>query len=155
MGYSKRVGVTGPLVAYRDGFVEDLAGKGYTTASAMRQVCLLADLSRWLESRALGAGDLRPAQVEDFLSARRAEGYTALLSGQGLAPLLGYLRGLGAAPVAAEPVASTPAEILVQEYRAYLAHERRLAASSIERYLGPARLFVPSASDETGSTWST
>ena len=52
MGYSKRVGVTGPLVAYRDGFVEDLAGKGYTTASAMRQVCLLADLSRWLERRA-------------------------------------------------------------------------------------------------------
>ena len=30
----------------------------------------------------------------------------------------------------------------MQEYRAYLAHERRLAASSIERYLGPARLFV-------------
>ena len=80
--------------------------------------------------------------MEEFLSARRAEGYTALLSGQGLAPLLGYLRGLGAAPVAAEPAASTPAEILVQEYRAYLAHERRLAASSIERYLGPARLFV-------------
>jgi len=133
MGYSKRVGVTGPLVAYRDGFVEDLVGKGYTTASAMRQVCLLADLSRWLERRALGAGDLRPAQVEDFLSARRAEGYAALLSGQGLAPLLGYLRGLGAAPVAAEPVASTPAEILVEEYSTYLAHERRLAASSIER----------------------
>ena len=142
MGYSKRLGVTGPLVAYRDGFVEDLAGKGYTTASAMKQVCLLADLSRWLERRALGAGHLRPAQAEEFLSARRAEGYTALLSGQGLAPLLGYLRGLGAAPVAAEPAASTPAEILVQEYRAYLAHERRLAASSIERYLGPARLFV-------------
>ena len=142
MGYSKRVGVTGPLVAYRDGFVEDLAGKGYTTASAMRQVCLLADLSSWLERRALGAGDLRPAQVEDFLSARRAEGHTALLSGQGLAPLLGYLRGLGATPVAAEPVASTPAEILVEEYSTYLAHERRLAASSIERYLGPARLFV-------------
>ena len=80
--------------------------------------------------------------MEDFLSARRAEGYTALLSGQGLAPLLGYLRGLGAAPVAAEPAASTPAEILVEEYSAYLAHERRLAASSIERYLGPARLFV-------------
>ena len=122
MGYSKRLGVTGPLVADRDGFVEDLGGKGYTTASAMRQVCLLADLSRWLERRALGAGDLRPAQVEEFLSARRAEGYAALL--------------------AAEPAASTPAEILVQEYRAYLARERRLAASSIERYLGPARLFV-------------
>ena len=142
MGYSKRLGVTGPLVAYRDGFAEDLASKGYTTASAMKQVCLLADLSRWLERRALGVGDLRPAQVEEFLSARRAEGYTALLSGQGLAPLLGYLRGLGAAPVAAEPAASTPAEILVQEYRAYLARERGLAASSIERYLGPARLFV-------------
>ena len=80
--------------------------------------------------------------MEDFLSARRAEGHTALLSGQGLAPLLGYLRGLGATPVAAEPVASTPAEILVEEYSTYLAHERRLAASSIERYLGPARLFV-------------
>jgi integrase/recombinase XerD len=142
MGHSKRVGVTGPLAAYRDGFVEELAGKGYTTASAMRQVCLLAHLSRWLDGRALGAGDLGPARVEEFLSDRRAEGYTALLSGQGLAPLLGYLRGLGAAPVAPGPAASTPAEILVEEYSTYLARERGLAASSIERYLGPARLFV-------------
>ena len=125
------------LVAYRDGFAGGLAGEGCTTAGAMRLVCLLADLSRWLGRRAPGAGDLRPAQVEEFLSARRAGGCTALLSGQGLAPLAGYLRALGAAPVAAEPAAWTPAEILLREYRACLARERGLAASSIERYPGP------------------
>jgi hypothetical protein len=118
MGDPKRIGVTGPLAAYRDGFVEELIGKGYT-AGAMQQVWLLADLSRWLEGRDLGAGDLTPARVEEFRSARRAKGYTALLSERALLPLLGYLRDLGVAPVAPQQVASTAAEALVEEYSTY------------------------------------
>jgi integrase/recombinase XerD len=142
MGDPKRVGVTGPLAAYRDGFVEELVGQGYTVGSAMHQVWLMAHVSRWLESRALGAGDLTPDRVEEFVEVRRAAGYTGWLSGRGLSPLLGYLRGLGVAPTPPDPVAVTPAELLVEEYRAYLASGRGLAASSVERYLGPAWLFL-------------
>ena len=142
MGDPKRIGVPGPLVAYRDGFVEELAGQGYTAGSAMQQVWLMAHVSRWLESRAWGAGDLTVERVEEFVEVRRAAGYTAELSERGLVPLLGYLRGLGVTPTPAEAAATTPAELLVEEYSTYLARERGLASSSVERYLGPAWLFL-------------
>ena len=137
-----RVRVSGPLSAYRDGFAEELARQGYTPGSAQHQVGLLAHLSRWLDSRGLGAADLRSGRVEEFLQARRAEGYALELSQRGVLPLLRYLRGLGVAPVPPEPAPGTPTEMLLEEYGRYLVAERGLAASSVERYLGPARLFL-------------
>lgn len=142
MGDPKRIRMTGPLVAYRDGFAEELTRQGYTAGSAMRQVWLMAHVSRWLASRALSSGDLKPERVEEFLEVRRAAGYTAELSGRGLAPLLGYLRRLEVTPTPPERAAATPAEVLVEEYSTYLERERGLAASSIERYLGTIRLFL-------------
>jgi integrase/recombinase XerD len=137
-----RVRVSGPLSAYRGGFAEELARQGYTPGSAQRQVGLLAHLSRWLDSRGLGAADLTPECVEEFLGARRAEGYTIELSQRGVLPLLVYLRVLGVAPVPPEPGPCTPAELLVRQYGHYLAAERGLAAVSIEGYLSTARLFL-------------
>jgi site-specific recombinase XerD len=134
--------VTGPLVAYGDGFREELIGQGYTPASAARQLQLMAHMSRWLVSEGLTAGELMPARVEEFLEARRADGYTLELSQRGVAPLLGYLRGLGVVPTPPEPVAATPVEMLVEGYRNYLAGERGLAASTVCRYTGVARLFL-------------
>ena len=137
-----RVRVSGPLSAYRDGFAEELARQGYTPGSAQRQVGLLAHLSRWLDSRGLGAADLTPECVEGFLEARRAEGYTIELSQRGVLPLLVYLRALGVAPVPPAPLPCTPAEMLLRQYGHYLAAERGLAAVSIEGYLSTARLFL-------------
>ena len=142
MNDPRRVRVRGPLSAYRDGFAEELARQGYTAGSAQRQVLLLAHLSRWLDSRGLGATDLTPERTGEFLEARRAEGYGHELSPRGVLPVLGYLRGLGAAPVPPKPAPGTPAEMLVEEYGRYLAGERGLAAASIEGYLRVARLFL-------------
>ena len=127
----RRVRVSGPLAAYRDGFAAELAGRGYTPGSAQRQVGLLAHLSRWLDSRGLGAADLTAARVEEFLAARRADGYTRELSGRGIAPLLGYLRGLGVVPASPQPAACPASELLVQDYRRYLMRERGLAESTV------------------------
>ncbi len=137
-----RTRVTGPLVAYADGFREELTGQGYTPGSAARQLQLMAHVSRWLVSQGLTAGELTPARVEEFLQARRADGYTLELSGRGLMPLLGYLRGLCVVPALPEPVACTPTEMLVEDYGSYLAGERGLAASTVCRYAGVARLFL-------------
>jgi len=142
MNNPRGVRVSGPLGAYRDGFAEELARRGYTAGSAQRQVLLLAHLSRWLDSRGLGAADLTPGRVEEFLEVRRAEGYAYELSQRGLLPLLGYLRGLGLAPVPPEAAPGTPAEMLLEEYGRYLAAGRGLAAASIEGYLRAARLFL-------------
>src|SRR5260370_14609387 len=146
-----RVRVSGPLSAYRDGFAEELARQGYTPGSAQRQVGLLAHLSRWLDSRDLGAADLTPECVEGFLQARRAEGYTIELSQRGGLPLLVYLRVLGAAPVAPEPGPCTPAEMLLRQYGHYLAAERGLAAVRLEGYRAPARLSCPDRGGPGGS----
>jgi integrase/recombinase XerD len=142
MNDPRRVRVSGPLSAYRDGFAEELARQGRTAGSARRQVLLLAHLSRWLDSRGLGAADLTPGRVEEFLGARRAAGYALGVSQRGLLPLPGYLRGLGMAPVRPEPVPGTPAEMLLEECGRYLAAGRGLVAGSIERYMATARLFL-------------
>jgi len=59
-----------------------------------------------------------------------------------MAPLLGYLRGLGVVPQPAAVVPDGPAEELLASYRAYLTDERGLAPLSVQRYLRIARAFV-------------
>jgi len=142
MGDPKRIEVTGPLVAYRDGFVDELVGQGYTRNGAMRQVWLMAHVSRWLEGRALGVGDLTADRVLEFVEVRRAMGYTGQRSQRALTALLGYLRGLGVTPTRPEPAAVTPAEVLVEEYCAWLTSERGLTEGSVEVYLGPVWRFL-------------
>jgi len=143
---SGRGHVSGPLARYAEGFRQGLLGQGYTEGSAARQVHLMAHVSRWLAAQDLQPADLGEcAALERLVAARRADGYAGFLSARALAPLLGYLRGLGvvAEPVLPEP--RTPAEVLAGRFGEYLARERCLAAESIRSYLGVARRFMADA----------
>ncbi|MGI8946732.1 MAG: tyrosine-type recombinase/integrase [Ornithinimicrobium sp.] len=142
MGRPSRVRVTGPLAPHAAGFGQDLAGQGYTPHSASYQLQLMAHASRWLASRGLGVEELTAVNVEAFLEQRRAEGYRLWLSAKAMAPMLGYLRGLGVVATPAATVPVTPAAELQQRYRAYLIHERGLADSTVAGYLHVARLFL-------------
>jgi hypothetical protein len=62
--------------------------------------------------------------VDRYLAACRAGGYTAYLTLRALGPLLGYLRRLGVAPEPVRPGPATAAEVLQEEYRAWLLGER-------------------------------
>jgi len=95
---SLHVRVTGPLEPFAKGFRAELAEQGYRPWSAKHQLYLVAHLSRWLAGQGLEAGQLVPERAEQFLAARRAAGYTSLLTLRGLLPLLGYLRGLRDSP---------------------------------------------------------
>ena len=75
-----RIRVEGPLAAYSAGFWAGLLSKGYTRLSAEKQMCLMAHLSRWLEGDALEASELTGQLAEEFLQARRAEGYATYTS---------------------------------------------------------------------------
>jgi site-specific recombinase XerD len=88
------------------------------------------------------------ARVEEFLEARRAEGYTLWLSTKAMAPLLAYLRGLGVVQTPSPEEPATPAEALLERYRRYLIQERGLAASTIAAYSHVARLFLFSRSPD-------
>ncbi len=70
-------------------------------------------LSGWLASAGLTAADLTGEAAAEFLGARRAAGHRTGLSARALAPVLGYLRSVQAAPPRGRPVPATPVEALL------------------------------------------
>lgn len=137
-----RVRVSGPLGSFADGFADELARSGYGLQSVTLHVRLLAHLSRWLETERLDAAALTSAVVERFLAERRAAGYGVLRRAKGFAPLLGYLRAVGAVPPAARVVATTPVEALLERYRRYLLVERGLGEGTVRGYVDVVRPFL-------------
>jgi integrase/recombinase XerD len=142
MSSPSRVRVTGSLVRHAAGFRADLEAQGYRRNAVANQLQLFAHVSRWLESKGLRPEHLTHELVLQFLSARRAAGYSLWLSEKGVAPLLTYLRGLGVVPVAEPPVAAAPADRVLGEFRSYLVHERGLAPGTVAADVHVARLFI-------------
>ena len=142
MSRACRVRVTGPLAIYADGFRADLAARGYVAESANRNLRTLAHVSRWMEGRGLSAGQLSIAGLEEFLHARRQEGYHHALSIRAVMPLVGYLRRAGVAAVPAELVPVGTLELVADHYRRYLVSERALTAPVAGKYAGLAREFL-------------
>jgi site-specific recombinase XerD len=137
-----RVGVSGPLEVFASGFAAELARLGYRRTPATFQLQLMAHASRWLHCERLGAGELTTDGVERFLAERRAAGYTSYVTARAMAPLLGYLRGLGVVPAASPRVAVGAVEVLLADYGEYLAVERGLTAPAIEGYASSVRPFL-------------
>jgi site-specific recombinase XerD len=137
-----RVRVSGPLEVFASGFTAELGRLGYRRTPATFQLQLMAHASRWLDSEGLGADALTSESVERFLAGRRAAGYTNYVTARAMAPLLGYLRGLGVAPASSPRAAVGAVEVLMANYREYLAVERALTAGTIEGYVGAVRPFL-------------
>ena len=131
-GLSK-VALSGPLERYAEGFADDLARQGYAPSVVVIHLRRLGRVSRWLEAGGLDASALDEAAGEAFLADRRAAGRNFLLRIGSLAPLLEYLRGIGAAPVPGPVPPATPADALLARYAGYLATERGLSAKTIAR----------------------
>jgi len=141
MSNPSRVRVPGPLTSFAEGFAAELAKQGYRPNSAAYQLQLLAHLSRWLAAKGLDATTLTASVLKEFLAARRSQGYTLWLSPKALAPLVGYLRGIGFA-VSAPKAALSPTEALLARYRRYLLDTRGLVATTARGYLDMVRPFV-------------
>jgi integrase/recombinase XerD len=137
-----KIRVSGPLSAFAAGFADELARQGYRPRVADNHMRLVAKLSRWLVSEGLGADGLHTTEVERFLLARRAAGYTQLLSIKAMQPILAYLRGLGVAPASPPPTPSGPVEVALERYRSYLMAERGLGAQTARGYVDAVRLFL-------------
>lgn len=137
-----RVRVSGPLEAFAAGFAGDLSRQGYTQNSARLQMHLMAHLSRWLAVEGLPAQRLGTSEVERFLAARRAAGYTNHLSSKAMRPLLTYLREVGVAPPPPEPVPDGPVELALGRYRRYLTVERGVTGTTARGYVDVVRPFL-------------
>lgn len=141
MSHPSRVRMTGPLTSFAEGFAAELTREGYKPNAAANQLQLLAHLSRWLGTKGLDAAALTPSVLNEFLAARRAQGYTLWLSSKALAPLIGHLRGLGFA-LSAPKAALSPTEALLARYRRYLVDTRSVATTTARGYLDMVRPFV-------------
>src|SRR5260370_7916536 len=119
-----RVQVSGPLGPYADGLRQELGAKGYHPQVIGRQARLMADLSAWLEVQGRCADALTAEMLEDFVRVRRASGARVLASARAVAPLLGYLRDVGAPPAPEPPAPPPPPQALLPEFAAYLPPER-------------------------------
>ena len=142
MHRTSRVNVTGPLEPYAAGFAAELQRLGYTPLSAAMQLRLAAHLSRWLAGAGLAVTALTDHAAGEFLTARRAAGYTKYLHVQSLGPLLGYLRGLDAAPPAPAAAPLSPAGDVLAAYQRHLVSERGLAAGTCAYYVRLVRPFL-------------
>jgi len=136
------VRVTGPLAPHARGFAGELARLGFTRYSAQKQLLLVAHVSRWLGDAGLSAAGLDARAVDGFLAARRSAGRGEFVTPRALAPLLGYLRGLGAAPPPEPAAPQTPAERLLADYRRWLLAERGLRAKVARGYVDSVAPFV-------------
>ena len=138
-----KVRVTGPLAPFADGFRLRLCDLGYTPLSTVPQLRLVAQLSGWLEAGGFGTADLTYDRVEEFLAARRASGYSWLISRRALTPLLEFLAARGELPpVTPAATPASPSEEVLAAFGRYLLSERGLTASTADAYVLRARRFM-------------
>jgi integrase/recombinase XerD len=138
-----RVRVSGPLACYADGFCGELAEGGYSRGAAAVQLQVMGHLSGWLARRGLDGSGLTAAVVDAYLAERRSTGCASHWSRRALAPLLGFLQQRDVAPVpgTSGPEAG-PVEALLGRYARWLASERGLAETTIQRNVGLVRPLV-------------
>ena len=138
-----RVRVSGPLACYADGFRGELAERGYSRGAAAVQLQVMGHLSGWLAHRGLDGSGLTAAVADAYLAERRSMGCASHWSRRALAPLLGFLQQRDVAPVpgTSGPEAG-PVEALLGRYARWLASERGLAETTIQRNVGLVRPFV-------------
>jgi integrase/recombinase XerD len=148
MAGSTRVPVEGPLGPFVDGFVVYLAAQGHSHGSVQGHVRRVRQMSCWMTAEGVAVAQLTPATVERFLAQRRRQGQAVMISPRGSRPLLGYLERLGVLPP--EDRARSAAELLLEDFRAYLLGERGLGANTAVLYENAARLFLAERSEPLG-----
>ena len=130
----------GPLAPFKDGFVAHLVAHGYVSSGLAGQRALFGHLDRWLRDAGIELAELAPSVLEEFLAARRAEGYTTKLTARGLSPLLDHLEHVGLYTPPTPP--TSPLEDVLERFQRHLANERGLGEGTVRGYLCVAQQFL-------------
>jgi len=135
------VRVRGPLAPYVPQFRSLLAERGYAPLTRVRQLQVMAHLSKWLQAGELYVGDLTLARIDEYLAQRDTDGYASFCSRASLTQLLDVLARCGA-PLVEPALAGSEIDVLLVGYARFLRQERGLAASTTAAYVLRARRFV-------------
>lgn len=136
-----RVRMSGPLIGFADDLGGELESLGYATTTAAELMRLAAHLSRWLDVRRLALAEVTSPVIDAFVAERRAT-YTNQTSARALAPILGFLRRVGAVPEPVPVPATTAAQVMLAEFARHLLDQRALSAPVAAAYAHWVRPFV-------------
>ena len=134
---------SGPLAPFATGFAAWLGSRSYSPSATAKRLLQLEQLSRWLQGRGLGAGELTAERAAEFASSRRESGLVSWSSPQSVDLPLTYLREIGVVAPAPVVVGDGPLEGLLAEYRRYLFVERRLCEHTVVGCYVPTAAAVP------------
>jgi len=149
-GTRRKPGRLGPFV---EGYRVWLLAAGYTPQTARGMLMVLGQLGRWMAGEEVDVGELDVAAIDAFLASLRDGGHRRVPTVKALRSLVAYLRSVGVMAPADDARDLAPVEVLVGEYRQWLAVERGLAAATVLRYETLARRFLAgrvSAQDALG-----
>ena len=131
--------VGGSLGPFRDGVEQALRMQGYSESRIHLLLLLMAHLSRWLDERGSGVGDLSAETVEQFFVGFRVR-HRWCRSSRSLAPVLEHLRAVGVVPAVEVAPAPEGAEAeLLAGFQRYLRDQRGLSEKTVTAYRDYAR----------------
>jgi integrase/recombinase XerD len=138
---ARRIRVGGPLGPFRDGVEQALRALEYSEGRVGQLLLLMAHLSRWLDERDLGAGDLTADAIEQFFAGFRAQ-HNWCRSPRSLATVLEHLRSIGVAPVPDVEPAQSAEEELLASFGTYLRRQRGFNERTVVAYRNYAKICV-------------
>lgn len=159
MGRHLALRVEGPLAPATSGLWSELRERGYSPAHARTRMRLMLELSRWMNERGVGLGELNAGMVgtlaADARAERQREGRWSpgqWYSSASERDVLAYLRALGIVESAPVPV-PTQVDLIVARFLEYLARERGVTnRTSVYWYERIARSFLTGRVDpDTGA----
>ena len=126
--------IEGPLAAWAAPMAERLSELGYVPGSTRNHLSLVAALSRYLERRGLGAGDLTPVVLQRFCSSLRRGGRSSPTP-KTFVWLIEFLRDAGVVPPVAPDLPRSEADELVERYRRFMLDERGVMPDTVANYV--------------------
>ena len=125
----------GPLSAYIASYRAKLEDLGYTPKTVLSYLRLFAKFDLWLSRRRQRLRRLNEKDADRFLKRLHAR-HPAVRRGSRsvLRLVLKLLRDVGVVAPKREPIASSPAQRLANEYRVFLKEERGLDRSTVYHY---------------------
>jgi site-specific recombinase XerD len=123
----------GPLGSYVDSYAAEIRAEGYASYSAILQIRLVADFSRWLAKRRVNARNITEEHCRSYLRCRARIRRPQRSDRAALKRLLNLLIRQGVIHEPPLPV-PTPAARLQEEFRVYLQEERSLAPTTLTNY---------------------
>jgi len=132
----------GPLVLYLDAFAVSLDGDGFKQLHIGRQIRIVADFSRWLQSEAIPVELVSDDHVTQFLASLSHRSVVRKGGAAALCRLVGFLRSRVICSVPIGAGKARPIQKIVAAYASYLRDVQGLAMGTLTRYRSFAEFFL-------------